>query len=86
MNTHFIKYFNLTTLHIRNTAGTWVDLRVFGGIRGGHFFNFVFYVLFVFVLCLVHLILTLFLNYRFLIDPSVFSNVYLVQILSYVHP
>ena len=37
-----------------------------------------FFVLFVFVHCLVYPMLTVFLDYLFLIAPSVFSNVYLI--------
>ena len=53
---------------------------VFGGIRVVHMFSFlccvVFYVLFVFVLCLVCPMLTVSLNISFLNVPLVFSNVY----------
>jgi hypothetical protein len=52
----------------------------FGGIRVAHMFSFlccvVFYILFVFVLCLVCPMLTVSLCISFLNVPSVFSNVY----------
>ena len=98
MNTHSIKIFILTTLYNRNTAGILSQapgltsvflLKSVGSPFKFFVLCFVFwfrFVLFVFVMCLVHLLLTLSLNYQFLIDPSVFSNVYLIQILSLCSP
>jgi hypothetical protein len=46
-------------------------------INGTTFYCVVFFVLFVFVLCLVYPMLPVSLDCPFLIAPSVFSNVYL---------
>ena len=55
----------------------------YGGVRVANLFSdfcVVIFILFVFVLCLVCQILPVSLDYSFLIDPSVFSNDYLLDI------
>ena len=63
-----------------------VIILVFGGVHVAQLLVFcvVFYVLLVFVLCLVYPMLPISLDCPFLIAPSVFSNVYLFCLLVFV--
>jgi len=62
-------------------ASTWVHLRFLNGVRVVYLLSFlccgVWFILFVFVLCLVGPMLPVSLHCLFVIAPSVFSSVYL---------
>jgi len=67
----------ISTTGIRNSnylsfASTWIHSQCYGG----SVMLFLSFVLFVFVMCLVYPMLHVFLDYTFLIAPTISSNVY----------
>ena len=71
--TQWISYKKQELLTLRDHLG-WSSVTV--GVRIAHHFSVLCSVVFVFVLCLVHPMLPVFLDCPFMIAPSVFSNVY----------